>query len=73
MQFSAVTKSHHQSLVTVLKILVLDGTDILRFVVGFVTREHWKDKVVKYPRFANYEGTMKLFMNGCYCNILKTG
>lgn len=63
----AVAKSHHQSLVTVLKVLILDGVDVLRFVVRFV-----EDKVVKYPRPGNYEGIMKLFMNGCYFNMLKT-
>lgn len=60
-------KSHHQSLVTVLKVLILDGADILRFVVRFV-----EDKMVKYPHSGNYEGMMKLFMNGCYFNIVKT-
>lgn len=68
----AVTKPHHQSLGTVLKVPTLDGADILRFVVRFVVREHWEDKVVKYPHFGNYEGIMKLFMNGCYFSILNT-
>lgn len=53
-------KSHHQSLVTGLNIPILDG--VLRFVVRFVTREHWEDKVVKYPCLGNYEGIMKLFI-----------
>lgn len=43
----AVTKSHHQSLVTAPEVLILDGADILRLVVvRFVVGEHWEDRLV---------------------------
>jgi len=36
---TTVTKSHHKGLLIVLTVLILDGTDVLRFVVRFVITE----------------------------------